>query len=170
MSNDLSQTQTTIRPATLADLAAIREIYNYYVSNSTCTFQLEPEAEETRAAWFENRSPVHPVTVATLDDVVLGWAALSPWNSRCGYARTVEASVYVRQDSHRRGLGRSLLVDLMARARALGHHTIIGGTCTEQAASLALQEALGFVPVGCLKQVGFKFGRWLDVVYTQFLL
>src|SRR5205807_1411643 len=100
----------------------------------------------------------------------IGWGALSPWKSRCAYANTVEASVYVRHDLHRRGVGRVLLADLIERARAAGHHTILGGTCTEQPPSLALQEALGFVRVGCLREVGFKFGRWLDVAYMQLML
>jgi phosphinothricin acetyltransferase len=108
--------------------------------------------------------------VADLLGEVVGWAALSPWNSRCGYAGTVEASVYVRQDSHRRGLGRALLADLIARAKSLGHHVIVGGASSDQSASLALQMALGFVPVGTFREVGYKFGRRLDVTYSQLIL
>jgi L-amino acid N-acyltransferase len=159
-----------IRLATEADLAAIREIYNYYVECSSCTFQLEPDTEQERLAWFRERSAAHPATVAVPDGEVAGWAALSPWKSRCGYARSVEASVYIRHDLHRRGIGRALVLDLIERARAAGHHTILGGACTEQAASLALQESLGFQRVAYLREVGHKFGRWLDVVYTQLLL
>ena len=98
---------------------------------------------------------------------VVGWAALSAWKSRCAYARSVEASVYIRHDLHRRGLGRALMLDLIERAQAAGHHTIIGGACTEQAASLALQESLGFERVACFREVGYKFGRWLDVAYMK---
>ena len=101
---------------------------------------------------------------------MVGWAALSPWKSRCAYARSAEASVYVRPDHHRRGVGRALLADLIERARTAGLHTVLGGTCTEHPGSLALQEALGFERVGCLREVGFKFGRWLDVAYTQLIL
>jgi len=160
----------TIRTATEADLAAIREIYNYYVERSTCTFQLEPDTVEARSAWFRNRSSAHPVTVAEAADQVIGWASLSPWNPRGAYARTAEASVYIRHDAHRRGVGRALLSDLIERAKLLGHHTIVGGACTEQTASLALQEALGFRSIGVLREVGFKFDRWLDVAYSQYLL
>jgi L-amino acid N-acyltransferase len=159
-----------IRSATVADLGAVRDIYNYYVARSTCTFQVEPDTEAERLAWFRDRSPAHPVTVAESSGEVVGWAALSAWKPRCAYARSVEASVYVRHDQHRRGIGRVLLLDLIERARAAGHHTIIGGACTEQAASLALQEALGFERVACLREVGHKFGRWLDVAYMQLLL
>jgi L-amino acid N-acyltransferase YncA len=158
-----------IRLAEAADLAAISEIYNYYVLHSTCTYQLEPERLEDRRRWFDVRTHAHPVTVAETEGVV-GWGSLSPWNPRAGYARTVEFSVYVRHDSHRKGLGRQIVEDLIDRARNLGHHVVIGGASADQTASIALQESLGFERVGCLKQVGRKFGRWLDVVYMQLLL
>jgi len=159
-----------IRPAAESDLAAVRDIYNHYVAHSTCTFQVEPETAAERLAWFRGRASAHPVTVAELGGAVVGWAALSPWKSRCGYARSAEASVYVHPDHLRRGLGRALLADLVERARAAGLHTLLGGTCTEHAGSLALQAALGFERVGLVREVGFKFGRWLDVAYTQLLL
>jgi phosphinothricin acetyltransferase len=159
-----------IRTATRADLGAIRDIYNYYVACSTCTFQIEPETEAERLAWFEGRTAAHPVTVAEMVGEVVGWGALSAWKSRCAYVHSVEASVYLRSDFHRRGIGRALLLDLIERACAAGHRTIIGGACTEQAASLALQESLGFERIGCFREVGYKFGRWLDVAYTQLFL
>lgn len=159
-----------IRLATIADLAAIRHIYNHYVIHSTCTFQIEPETEAERLAWFRSRSPAHPVTVAEIANEVAGWASLSPWHSRAAYARTVEASVYIREGMNRRGIGRTLILDLIERARAAGHHTIIGGACTEQIASMELQKALGFEPVAGFREVGYKFGRWLDVSYFQLFL
>lgn len=162
--------ELVIRPATVADLGAVRAIYNHYVAHSTCTFQTEPDTEADRLTWFHARSPAHPVTVAVAAGEVVGWASLSAWNARGGYARTVEASVYVRPDSHRRGVGRALALDLIDRARTLGHHTIVGAACAEMTASLALQDALGFERAGRLREVGHKFGRWLDVVYTQLVL
>ncbi len=162
--------EVLIRSATEADLGAVRDIYNYYVSRSTCTFQIELDTEAKRLAWFRDRSPSHPVIVAEVASAVVGWAALSAWNSRCGYSRTVEASVYIRHDLHRRGVGMSLMLDLIERARSAGHHTIIGGACTEQTASLALQAALGFEQVARFREVGYKFGRWLDVAYMQLFL
>jgi L-amino acid N-acyltransferase len=161
----------SIRLATTADLWAINDIYNYYVLRSTCTYQLEPETEEARRTWFEQHSPdKHPVTVALLGEEVVGWGAISPFRPRAAYAHSVEASVYLRHDVHRRGIGKALLLDLIARAKAAGHHTLIGGASADQTASLALQESLGFQQVGYLKEVGFKFGRWLDVVYCQLML
>ncbi len=160
-----------IRLATVADLSAINDIYNYYVFTSTCTYQLELETLEARTIWFEQHSPdTHPVTVATIDNEVVGWGALSQFRPRAAYRHTVEASVYLRHDVHRRGIGKALLLDLIARAKAAGHHTLIGGASADQVASLALQESLGFQQVGYLREVGFKFGRWLDVVYSQLML
>jgi len=162
--------EATIRTAIRGDLPAISAIYNHYVLTSTCTYQLEPETEADRETWFAERSELHPAIVAEFAGEVVGWASLSPWKSRAGYRHSVEASVYIRHDSHRRGLGRRLMIELIALAKAAGHHTIVGGTCSSQEASLALQLSLGFVRVAHLKEVGFKFGRWLDVIYTQLML
>ena len=159
-----------IRPATANDLDAIRAVYNYYVTHSTCTYQIELETAAERAAWFRDRSERHPVTVAEREGIVIGWAALSPWKSRCGYAWAAEASVYIHHEHHRRGAGKALLIDLIDRAKALGLHTVIGGACSTQTASLALQAALGFEVIGTFREVGRKFDRWLDVTHTQLVL
>lgn len=159
-----------IRLATEADLPAINAIYNHYVAHSTCTYQMAPETAEARLAWFHRHDVLHPVTVAELEGAIVGWAALNVFHAREAYARTVENSVYVRHDLHRRGLGRALLADLIARARALGHRTIIAGISSEQAASVALHEAFGFARAGHLRQVGYKHGLWLDVLTLQLLL
>lgn len=160
----------TIRLAERSDCEAIRAIYNLYVATSTCTFQVEPETAAERAEWFEGRTAAHPVTVAEAAGEVVAWAALSPWKGRCAYQHSVEVSVYVRPDWHRRGVGRSLLGDLIARARTSGHHTVLAGVCTEHEGSVALHRALGFEPVACFREVGSKFGRWLDVTYLQLML
>jgi phosphinothricin acetyltransferase len=160
----------TIRLATETDLPAIRDIYNHYVHTSTATFQLQPDTEAERLGWFRSRSEKHPATVAVIDGEVVGWGSLSPWKERAAYDRTIEASVYVRDGHFHRGIGRALLVDLIERARTLGHRSIIGGACTEHPASIALQASLGFIPVGTFRAVGSKFGRWLDVTYLQLVL
>ena len=161
---------TTLRHATAADLPFIAGVMNHYIATSTCTFHLEPRSPEDYAAWFRDRTDIHPVTVAELDGDPAGFAYLSPWRPREAYRRSVEGSVYVHPERHRRGVGRALLADLIERARALGHRTLIGGACTEAEASLALQRVLGFRTVGVLNDVGYKFGRWLDVEHTQLLL
>jgi phosphinothricin acetyltransferase len=159
-----------IRLATESDLSVINAIYNHYVLHSTCTYQTEPETPDARAAWFASHGPKHPVTVAEVDGEVVGWGSLSPFHRRAAYGRTVENSVYVRHDRHRRGIGRALLLDLIRRATDLGHHTIIAGISADQTASIAMHAAAGFVEVGRLREVGHKFGRWLDVAYLQLML
>jgi phosphinothricin acetyltransferase len=157
-----------VRLATVGDLGAINAIYNHYVLHSTCTYQDEPTTAAERAAWFENRAAIHPVTVAVLNGEVVGWAALNRFNPRSAYRNTVENSVYVRHDRQRRGIGRGLLVDLLQRAERLGLRQIIALISADQEASVRLHASVGFVEAGRLKEVGYKFGRWLDVVYLQY--
>lgn len=161
---------TTIRLATADDLEAINAIYNHYVSCSTCTYQEEPEPIEGRRVWFDGRGPQHPVTVAVLEGEVIGWGSLSPYHSRCAYRRTAESSLYLDHRFHRRGIGRLVLTDLIVRAKALGHHTLIAAIDSGQTPSILLHERQGFEQVGRFYQVGYKFGRWLDVIYMQKML
>ena len=160
----------TIRAGTPADLGAINDIYNHYVLHSTCTYQEEPEPLEGRRQWFEHHGDRHPIIVAEVDGRVAGWGSLSPYHARSAYRRTVENSVYVHHELHRRGIGSLLLQDLITRARRLDHRAIIAGIDADQPASVALHVKFGFEEVGHLKQVGFKFGRWLDVIYMELLL
>lgn len=159
-----------LRAATAADLAAINDIYNHYVVSSTCTYQLEPATREERAAWFAAHGPEHPILVAELDGEVVGWGSLSTFHARAAFRRTVEDSVYIRHDRQRRGIGGALLAELVTRAQAIGHHTIIAAIDGEQAGSIVLHEQHGFTLAGRLRAVGNKFGRWLDLVYMERLL
>jgi phosphinothricin acetyltransferase len=110
------------------------------------------------------------VIVAERDGAVIGWGSLSKFRPRAGYDPTCEATVYIHADFHRQGLGRAILVDLIDRARQAGFHSIIGGASAEQAASIRLQESLGFQPVAHFREVGYKFGQRLDVVFLQLML
>jgi L-amino acid N-acyltransferase len=160
----------TIRPATESDLAAINDIYNHYVHHSTCTYQEEPEPLDDRRQWFNHHGDKHPVIVAVADRRAIGWGSLSAYHARSAYRRTVENSVYVHHQHHRRGIGSMLLQELIVRARKLGHHAIIAGIDADQPGSVALHTKFHFEPVGHLKQVGFKFDRWLDVLYMELIL
>lgn len=160
----------TIRLAGRDDLAPINDIYNYYVCHSTCTYQETPEPIEDRHTWFERHGPVHPVTVAEMNGQVVGWGALSPFHARSAYRFTVENSVYVDHAHHRMGIGDLILADLIVRAHAIGHRTIIAGIDATQSASCAIHVKHGFVRVAHLREVGYKFERWLDVVYMQLML
>ena len=162
--------ESTIRPATAGDLPEINAIYNHFVLASTCTYQTEPETAEARAAWLQAHGDRYPITVAERDGEIVGWASLSRFHVRAAYGKTVENSLYVHPDHHRQGIGWALLTDLVSRARALDYHTIIAGIDAEQTPSVALHAKAGFTHAGHLKQVGFKFNRWLDVIYMQLML
>lgn len=161
------KTPFTIRTAMESDLAAINEIYNYYVPRSTCTYQEEAETMDDRLRWFRFHGEKHPVTVALENDQVVGWGSLSPFHKRSAYRFTVENSVYVHHEHHRRGIGSLLLEDLIGRGRRLEHRVIIAIIDAEQAASVAMHAKFHFEKVGHFHQIGFKFGRRLDVVYME---
>src|SRR5215471_10358120 len=159
-----------IRDAAKTDANAINAILNHYVEHSTATFITEPQTLKQRLEWLDAHREAHPVIVAEEQGRVVAWAALSSFRPRAAYKHTVELSVYVHHECHRRGLGRVLVAELLARARKLGHHVVIGGACSESVASVALLEAFGFSRVGQFHQVGRKFDRWLDVVFYQLML
>ena len=160
-----------LRPAAAADVEAINILYNHYVQVSTCTYQEEPETMESRQQWFENHRPeIHPIIVAVSNGRVVGWGSLSTYHSRCAYRNTAEISVYVHHELHRLGIGSAILNDLILRARAIGYHAIIAAIDGEQKASITMHTRFGFTEVGHFQEVGFKFGRWLDVIYMERIL
>jgi len=159
-----------LRPAVAADLVVINDIYNHYVQTSTCTYQEDLESYDDRLAWFASHAPGHAVIVAEADGRVVGWGSISPFRERSGYRFTVEDSVYVHHHHHGRGIGSHLLARLIELARQGGYRSIMAGIDAEQQPSIALHRKFGFTVCADLKQVGFKFGRWLDVVYMQLML
>ena len=160
-----------IRQAREDDLAAINDIYNEAVISSTATFQIEPVPLEARRAWFaEHPQHTYPVLVAECGGVVVGWAAISRYATRCAYRFTVEDSIYLRRDHRRRGIGAALLARLIEAANAAGHHSMIAQIADHNPASIRLHQKLGFQTVGELREVGWKFGRWLDITVMQKLL
>ena len=160
-----------VRPATLDDAEAIRSIYNPEVLESTVTFDLVPRSLEEQLAWLSDRSGAHTVLVA-LDDggEVSGFGSLSPYKERPAYRTTVEDSVYVRRDQQGRGVGSLLLGELIATATSHGFHAVIARIVGDHEASIALHRRHGFEIVGTEREVGRKFGRWLDVLVMQRLL
>ena len=170
MPNSTAPGTIVIRAATEEDVTAINDIYNHFVLHSTCTYQEEPEPLEGRQAWLLHHGERHPVIVAVRDARVVGWGSLSAYHARSAYRNTVENSVYIHHDFHGQGIGSLLLQELIERARKLGHRAIIAGIDSDQAASVALHAKFKFQKVGQFRQVGFKFGRWLDVIYMELLL
>ena len=156
-----------IRLARSDDLESINDIYNYYVIHSTCTYQTEAETMDGRRTWFASYGPQHPITVYESENKILGWGSLTPFRSRAAYANTVENSVYLRHDVCGKGIGSLLLKDLIERGRAAGHHVIVAGIDAEQTHSVKLHLKFGFEHVAHFKEIGFKFNRWLDVIFMQ---
>lgn len=160
-----------VRLAGDADADAIQAIYNREVAGSTVTFDLVPREREEQVAWLAAHDGAHPATVATTaDGEVVGFGSLSPWRDRPAYSTSVEDSVYVRDDQRGRGVGRLLLEDLVGRASAHGFHAIFARIVGGHEASIALHVKLGFEVAGVEREVGRKFGRWLDVVVMERIL
>jgi len=162
--------ETKIRLATETDLAAINSIYDYYVLNSTCTFQTEPDTEEDRAKWFAAHDSLHPITVAVNESEIVAWASLSHYHHRSAYQHTVEDSVYVRNDMRNRGIGTILLADLIQRAETHGHHSIVAIIAADQTGSIRLHQRFSFLKAGQISEAGYKFDKWLDVIFMQRML
>jgi phosphinothricin acetyltransferase len=159
-----------IRPAVAADLPALTAIYNEAILNTTATFDTEPKSLSERTEWFGMHDAGHPILVAILDGAVVGWSSLSRWSDRCAYDATAETSFYVDAGFRGRGLGRQLKQATIEEARKLGFHTLIARVAEGSLESLHLNESVGFVHVGTLKEVGRKFGRLLDVHILQLML
>jgi phosphinothricin acetyltransferase len=153
------------------DAEAIRAIYNREVLGSTVTFDMVARTAEEQLAWLDEHSGAHPAVVAVGDlDLVCGFGSLSPYRSRPAYRTTVEDSVYVDTDARGQGVGRGLLDELIRLAAVHGFHAVMARVVGGHQASIALHRACGFELVGVEREVGRKFGRWLDVVLMQRLL
>jgi L-amino acid N-acyltransferase YncA len=164
-------TAVSLRTAVPHDAEGIAAIYNYEVEHETSTFDLVTRTLDEQRTWIMARSGAFSVIVAEdLDLGIVGFAALSTYRDRAGYRTTVEDSVYVRHDQHRRGIGRALLTQLVDVARDSGFHTVVARIESRSHASIALHESLGFVHVGVEREIGRKFGRWLDSVIMQKML
>ena len=161
-----------IRHATHTDLPGILEVYNDAVLNTTATYDYEPRTIEHRTAWFEDHERSnYPVFVAINEaGKLVGWSALNRYHDRIGYRFTTENSVYVAADHRGQGIGKRLLAPLIDAARARQLHAILAAIDATNEASIRLHARFGFERVGLFKQVGFKFGRWLDVVYMERLI
>ena len=157
--------EPSVRAALPADVRAINAIYNHYGRTSTCTWHRTEESDEGRLAWLKARTPAHPALVVEIEGKVVGWGSLSTYNTRQGWSTTVEDSVFIEQARHGQGLGKLMLGELLRRAEALGHESVIARISGEQTPSRRLHAAMGFVEAGLLKAVGRKFGQKLDCVY-----
>ena len=161
-----------IRPAAPGDFPAILSIFNEVIANSTAVYSLEPTTIEERIAWADARTrDGFPVIVAVQDGEVVGFASFGTFRGAWpGYRFSVEHSVHVRHDRRRAGIGSRLVRELLALAEAMKMHVMIGGVDAANEASVRMHERLGFERVAHFREIGHKFGRWLDLVFVQKLL
>jgi L-amino acid N-acyltransferase YncA len=159
------------RAATANDSEALARIYNHYIRESVITFE---EIEVARSEMVDRVAKIDrlslPWLVAESEGVIVGYAYAGKWRERSAYRYAVESTVYLDPSHTGRGIGTQLYRDLLTNLRATSVHTVIGGVALPNAASVALHERLGFTKVALFKEVGFKFGRWIDVAYWQFAL
>jgi phosphinothricin acetyltransferase len=151
-------------------LAGITQIYNDAILNTTATFDSCPRTMEEQEEWLGEHDEKQPVLVAIIDGEVVGWGSLSSHNDRCCYQNTVEDSVYIKKGHRGGGIGTKILEALVVVARKSGHHVIIARIDAGNDASIRMHRRAGFEEVGRLHEVGFKFGRWLDVIFMELLL
>jgi L-amino acid N-acyltransferase len=154
--------------ASRRDLPDILLIYNEVIRNSTAVYTEVELTQERGEAWFEAKlASGFPLMVARDASGVTGFGSFSEFRAWPCYRHSVEHSVHIRADCRGRGLGRMLVTELMGRASAMQKHVMIAGIDADNAASLKLHRRLGFIEVGHFHEVGFKFGRWLDLVFLQ---
>ena len=157
-----------IRDALESDLAGLLTIYNEVIATSTAVYSDDPVSLENRRHWWQARvAGGYPVLIASDSSGVLGFSTFGDFRAWPGYRFTVEHSVHVRADCRGRGIGRELVLALFPRARALGKRVMIAGVDAANEASLRFHERLGFQRAAVLREVGHKFGRWLDLVFLQ---
>ena len=158
-----------LRTATLDDLPAIVALYNHYVQHTVISFDLAPVTVASRRAWFDAHPPTgpHRMLVAVDGPELLGFATSSRFRERAAYDRSIETSVYCAHHATGRGVGTALYTDLFDEVRGLGLHRAYAGLTLPNPASEALHRKFGFSPVGTYREVGFKFGRYHDVLWLE---
>ncbi|OUJ05528.1 GNAT family N-acetyltransferase [Acetobacter malorum] len=156
-----------LRDAWPADIPRITSIYNHAVLHTTAIWNETVVDEANRLAWLRERQQAgYPVLVAvSAAGEVAGYATFGPWRAFDGYRHTVEHSVYVHPDAQRQGVGLTLMKALIEQARAQGKHVMVAGIDAQNTGSVALHQQLGFEATGVMKEVGCKFGRWLDLTF-----
>jgi phosphinothricin acetyltransferase len=158
----------TIRPATERDLQDILRIYNHAVEHTTAVFEYRPHTIDMRREWFRAKQAASlPVLVAGEAGAVRGFATYGPFRAWPAYKYSVEHSVYVDPAVHRQGIGSALVRAVLDEARARNLHVVMAGITSDNGVSLRLHERLGFKEVAHIPEVGFKFGRWLDLKLLQ---
>ena len=156
-----------IRKAVNVDIAAITKIYNEAVWTTTATFDLEPKTIAEQRKWFKAHGVRNPIFVAVVDNIVIGWASLSEYSTRCAYADTAELSLYVTENYRYQGIGKKLMQAILDEGQKVGLHTVISRIAGGNEVSIHLHRHFDFKDIGVMKEVGRKFGKLLDVYIMQ---
>lgn len=160
-----------LRPATVNDLEKILEIVNHSILHTTANYSYDIQTLEVQTKWFEDKKAKNlPVVVADLDGEVVGFGSYGQFREKIGYQYTVEHSVYVVDNIIGKGIGSKLLTELIRLAKEQGFHVMIGAIDADNAGSIAFHEKFGFVVTGTIREVGYKFDHWLDLVFMQLIL
>lgn len=160
-----------IRAAVENDLKEILEIYNYAVLNSTAVYTYAAQSLEERKVWFNRKNEdKFPVIVFEEDNHVLGFATFGPFRAWPAYKYTIEHSVYVDSNYRNRGVGTALMKEIIRIADERNFATMVAGIDAFNESSLKMHEKLGFKYSGTIKRAGFKFGKWLDLIFLQLIL
>ena len=159
-----------VRLAKLADANQIADIYNYYILNTTVTFEKTPVSSEEMRDRIEKTLVKYPWLVIEVDNRIQGYAYATDWKPRWAYRHSVESTVYLRNGQSGNGYGSRLYRQLIDDLKQQNVHTMIGGIAQPNEGSIALHEKLGFVKVAHFKEVGYKFEKWVDVAYWQLIL
>jgi len=159
----------SIRSAAADDVPALTALYNHYIENTAITFDLEPWSVERRREWFGQFAETgrHQLIVAETPDGLLGYACSTKFRPKAAYDTTVETTIYVRQDTHRKGLGRALYSELFKRIAPTDLHRAVAIITQPNPTSNAFHETFGFRQKGLLDQVGRKFGKYWDVAWYE---
>ena len=167
----MSDKRFVVDDASRHDLLQILAIYNEVIRNSTAVYSEDEFTPARGKAWFDTKT-AHgfPLIVARDPSGIVGFGAFGEFRAWPCYRHSVEHSVHVRADRRGQGIGRALVVELLARAAVLQKHVVIAGIDADNAVSIGLHQSLGFTSVGHFREVGFKFGRWLDLVFMQCIL
>jgi L-amino acid N-acyltransferase YncA len=159
-----------IRSVTLNDAAEIAEIYNYYILNTTVTFEEQIVSVDTMKSRIEEVTSKYSWLIYEYEGKIVGYAYATSWKPRNGYRYSVETSVYLQNGTSGKGIGSALYSELISGLRSFDVHAIIGGMALPNDASIALHKKFGFEQVAHFKETGFKFGKWVDVAYWEKIL
>ena len=163
--------EITIRPAAIADLQSILDIVNHAILHTTANYNYEPQTFDAQLQWFKDKQKHgFPVIVAEFENNVIGYGAFGAFREKIGYQYTVEHSVYVNENHYAKGVGKLLMAELIRLAKVQNLHVMVGAIDADNAESIAFHRKFGFEESGVIKQAGFKFGKWLDLLFMQLVL